>query len=560
MDIYVGKQRITLTQNQFVAKGGEGSIFKRENIAYKIYEDHKKMIPPGKIQELEVLNDPFILNPKELIKDNNTNLIGFTTDWANDCTPMARLFTTSFRDANHITNDTTIVLIEFLKNKTHHIHSKNCLVVDYNELNLLAAPGFITAYFIDVNSWETPNYPATAIMDSIRDWTTSKFTPLTDWFSFAVISFQLFVGLHPFKGKHKDPSKEGLQKRVVEHISVFNKDIGFPPSTRSFDLIPSKYKDWFYSLFEKGERKLPPDLPGAIVVAQVITKLILSTDKLEITDIREYESNILYHNPNGEITKTMKTIWLNRTEYPIGPNVEFVSTPLEGYPILVKIEDGEVKFKGLSLQVESLNLACESMAIINNSLYLKYEGNLSEITFIVLNGVIRPVVKNVWPVSPLSSKIFTNCIYQSLLGKPYIVIPIPSFKQSSFITKQIPELEGFQVLDSKYENHVCMVVYHTGQVYNKLIIVFNEDFSKYTTRILEDVHTSVNFTVLENGVCIHIPEDGKMEVFFNNYKFGNTSIKMVEDSSIVLNMKLIADRNKVRFFTNNKLYGVTLKK
>lgn len=559
MEIYVNGQRITLTQNQFVAKGGEGSIYKRDAVAYKIYEDLAKMVPLGKLQELAILEHPNIIRPKDLIYNNKKDCVGFTTDWAADCVVLCRLFTNNFRDANNISSDSTLELIENIKKTTHFIHQKNCLIVDGNELNYLIAPDFKTPYFIDVNSWQTPNYPATAIMPTIRDWSSKDFSVLTDWFSFAVISFQLFTGIHPFKGRYKNPKENDLPTRVSKNISVFNKDVAVPTNIRDFNLIPSKYKDWFFSLFEKGKRELPPELPGAIAVAQVVIKLIKSTEKLNITELREFDSKILYHNSEFDVTKTERKLWIKRTDYIVNRTVEILFTPLEGYPILVKREDKEIKFMGLSIPVDPIDINCEDTMIINNTLYIKSEGKLIEMEFKVFDGKILPSIKKVWDVAPLSSVLFSGVIFQSLLGKPYIIIPIPSFKNSQYIIKDVPELEGAQVIDMKYDNKICMIVYNKDGAYNKMILVFNDDFSKYTTRIMTNItYGPINFVTLENGVCVHIIEDEKLEVFFN--KYGSTDVKLVEDKDISIEMHLTKYGKEVRFFSGNKLYSVTLKK
>ena len=47
-----------------------------------------------------------------------------------------------------------------------------------------------------VDSYQTAHYPATAIMPSVRDWKVPlhDFSELSDWFSFAIVSFQVFLG------------------------------------------------------------------------------------------------------------------------------------------------------------------------------------------------------------------------------------------------------------------------------------------------------------------------------------------------------------------------------
>lgn len=58
-------------------------------------------------------------------------------------------------------------------------------MVDLNELNVLVGSSFVEPFMIETDSYQTPSYRATAIMDSIRDRLvpTGQFALLTDWFS-----------------------------------------------------------------------------------------------------------------------------------------------------------------------------------------------------------------------------------------------------------------------------------------------------------------------------------------------------------------------------------------
>lgn len=562
MEVFVNGQSITLTQNNFVAKGGEGKIFQRGDLAYKIYEDLGKMIPPGKITELSQLHKPNILSPIELVLNKKRQNIGFTMSWlGDDVVALCKLFTNTFRQNNNIENDMVIELVENIKKITQYIHSHDCLIVDGNELNYLVGNDFLTPYFIDVNSWQTKNYSATAIMPSIRDWTTETFTPLTDWFSFAIVSFQLFVGIHPYKGKHKQYRKNDFVNRIKNRISVFNSGVSLPPTTRDFNLIPSEYKDWYYQIFENGDRKPPPTIPGQARVSQVIIKLIQSTGSFEITSIMELDEPILYHNPITNITKTKTKLYLGRTDYKISKGVEVLITPLEQIPILIKIDSGQVQFKALKpgYAFKSMILNCSDMMIINDVLYLKNGSKLVEMDFKTNGQNIIPLIKMVWNIESLSSKLFSNVIYQSVLGKAFVCIPLPNkSSKSSFIIKAIPDLDNHQVIDAKYDDHICILMTHSKNEYHRIILTFDDKFNKYNCRIVSGVdYMPLNFVVLDNGVCINIIEDNAIEIFFN--KISKTDVKRIEDPDIDNSMKLCKDGTLVKFFKDKTLYSMKMK-
>jgi len=558
MEFIVEGKKVSLTQKNYVTQGGEGKIFQKGKIAYKVYDDTSKMIPIGKIQELSELNIPNIVRPLHVIYSTKKEIKGFTMDWLGDDNyALCKLFTNTFRDANGITNDHVIELVENIKNIIiAPIHAKKCLMVDGNEFNYMVRPDFVTPLFIDVNSYKTRSFPPTAIMPSIRDWTRpTEFTELSDWFSFAIISFQLFIGIHPFKGKHKDYKKNDFEKRIVNCVSVFNKDVRLPPPTRDFDLIPSDYKNWYHRLFEKGERTLPPNMPGSLKHIQVKTILITSTDNFEINEIKEYDSDIIYHNET--ITKTKEKLYISAVDYKVGTDVEVVFTPFKNEPILCKIENGLVQLKGLtSVKVQQINISCTDKMIINNSVFLKNRGQLVELR---LNdsGQIIPSVQQVWNIEEKSSKLFSNIIVQSVLGKAYICIPRPEYKQSSFIIKDIPELDKKQIVDAKHENHVCMFITHENGKYNRYVVVFSLDWNNYIIREFEDIdYFPLNFIVLMSGICINIREDDVVEIF---HAAKPEKIKEIKDSKIDSSMRLCKRGMNVRFFKGNKLFSLKLK-
>ena len=320
-DFYVNGKKIVLTTKDFVAKGGEKSVFRKGKIAYAIYDDLHKMIPPAKIGELSELDNPSIVRPMDIIYNTEKHEVGFTMAFLDDdVIPLPKLFTNTFRDKNGVNNDMTTELVENLKKVIHFVHQHKCLVVDGNEMNYLVSNDFITPHMIDVNSFKTKSYPATAYHPATRDWTNDKFTTLSDWFGFAVISFQLFVGIHPFKGNHPDYRRNDFRKRIMDCISVFDANVSLPPAARDFNLIPSSYKDWYFDLFVNGMRKDPPQLPGTVGQVHVKVVLVQSTDNFEIQELREFADTILYNDHNKDITKIKGKILIGRTDYKIEPN------------------------------------------------------------------------------------------------------------------------------------------------------------------------------------------------------------------------------------------------
>jgi len=374
MNYTVLGKKVVISDDDFLCKGGEGKIYLKGGVAYKIYHDPSQMIPQAKIQELSQLDDPLIIKPLDLIFSGK-QIVGFTMRaLQGDTYPLVKLFTNTFRDNNGITDDSTTELVENIKNKIQYIHSQNCLIVDGNELNYMVEKDFVTPYFIDVNCWQTKSFPATALMPSIQDYKTKGFSDVTDWFSFGIVSFQLFIGIHPFKGNVKGYKKRDFAKRIVDCVSVLNPKVSIPNAARDFALIPSSYMDWYFKMFEKGQRIPPPALPGAAGVVQVVVTLIQSTDNFEIRELRDFKEEVLFHAVffGNSVTKTKNKFYVNKADYKVSPGVELLYTVPDMVPVMVKIENGKVQFQSLkSIDVSSINLKCSAFMIADNTLYLK---------------------------------------------------------------------------------------------------------------------------------------------------------------------------------------------
>jgi hypothetical protein len=196
--------------------------------------------------------------------------------------------------------------------------------------------------------------------------------------------------------------------------------------------------------------------------------------------------------------------------------------------------------------------------IIENTLYVKINENLIECNFVENNNKIQLVIKNTWNIMPKSSTAFSSIIIQSVLGKPYVVIPLPKEGQnSSCINMYISELEGYKIINAKYESNVLMVIGNKNGNYDRLTFIFKNDYSSYVFRIKEDVQNIINFTVLDNGVCVSITEDEKLEMFINNPK--KLITKIIDNDILSTNMKLYHDGTNLIFTKDNKVYKMKMK-
>ena len=560
-----GKGEVNLTDKNFITEGGEGKIYGKGSTIYKIYADLHKMIPEAKIRELGVLSRDNILNPQNIIFDSKSRMVGFTMNRIENSIPICKLFTTDYRNRNGIAPENVVNLVDNIQETLNFIHDKKILVVDGNELNyLVKEKAFEIPYFIDVDSYQTANFPATAIMPNIRDYNTNGFNRLTDWYSFAIIAFQLFIGIHPFKGKHPSFKKNSLVERMKKNVSVFNKDVRVPASIRDFSHIPSHYMGWFERLFEKGERIPPPVVAGLLNVAQVQTEVIDSTDNFIIKFLTDYKNPVtsyFYHGGHETVTTTEEG-WIGKVNYKVDcPNCEIVYTDKFMTPIVASIENDLLVLKKLKTGeiVPNVYVNAKKMTKVNNSLVAWGEEKVAVISLEDKGENILASIgpSNTYNVMPNSTQMFDGFLYNTLLEKPYLLLPKVNGGDVSFFPKQIPELEKYKIIDGKFEGNTLIIIGYKNNGYDRLVFSFDEPRNKYVVKKDEDIYgRAVNFTVLGNGIVVNIPDDGVLEIF----KDGNiSSMKIIKDPIVGSDMKLCNNGLDVLFYRGNELYSLKMK-
>lgn len=561
------KGKISLDKRDFISQGGEGKIFGHGGIIYKIYHKSDGMIPSAKIKELQVLDHNWILKPIDIILNEKNRPVGFTMKWVKDAYPLCKLFPTSFRNKNGVTPENALALTENIKILTEFIHSKDCLIIDGNEMNYLVSNNFIIPYSIDVNSYQTPHFPATMIMPSIRDWHSKEFSRLSDWFSFAIISCQLFIGIHPYKGTHKNFKKGDIIGRMKANASIFGKNVFLPKPVRDFSHIPVEYMNWYVSLFEDGQRVPPPGVSKLLKIVQVIYEQFpQKSNNFVIKIMQEYSDTIIYHKTRSSVnivTTKDKKIYLEKKAYKIQDlKTDIIFTPRTLTPIAINIKkENNISLKNLYTEENiSIILKASNKIIVENTLYLVYNGELIQINFNETSGKILASVKNSWQIMPKSSIVFNSIIYQNVLGKASLIIPVP--EKDSCMMKYMPELDSYRIIYIKRHKNVCIAI---GQEIksrsaenDQLIFRFDASYNNYDCRIVEKIdYDYPNFIVLPSGIVILINQDNQLEIFSANPR--SNKVRLIKDDIIDSSMILATDGIRALFYREDKLYSINIR-
>jgi len=555
--VKTSKGIITFDEKDYKAAGGQAAVFVKGDMAYKIYHDPKDTIPVAKIHELSAIKHPEVLAPIEPLYDLNDQPIGFSMSSVPKMEYFCKIFTQAFRKAKNISLQEIIALDKKMQKILDYIHGVNgTLVVDYNEMNFLLNTSCDTVYHIDVDSYQTKSFPATALMVSIRDPLTPKagYNALTDWYSFAIVTFQMYIGTHPFKGVHPDYKPKDLELRMKDGASVFNKKVGLPESCEDFSVIPKKRLEWYKALFSNKDRSEPPSLE-AVEVAQIASKVITSKGDFVIRLLAEYDkpvrkyyflNNERYILTNNEVYKDSQSILkfsksIDKTpfELTLVENEE----PLMAYLTQDKVEFFDLKKTPIS------SIAAEEMMHHNGIIYTLNNGQLVENIFERLGKLIHRtrIICKIFP----SYQMYPGIIVQDDFMKCHLAIP---FAKGSCVNIHIPELDGKRIIDAYYNGGFCITISEKGGVYTRTTTHFNTMHSSYTIQEEEiDTLYPINFITLPNGLCIS--RDNDKVVLFKEVN----QRKEISNAPFTASMKLYNEHTQVLFVHDDKLYSVTMK-
>lgn len=544
---------LSLSDNSFLSSGGEGDIYLQNGTVYKIF--HKVISPDfaNKLQDLTVLDRPDIIRPLDLVYSKTGDSVGYTMSFCDNTVGMPLLFTTSYITRNNISLSATQKLVQQLMATTEFIHSKKCIIADANENNFLIDKAtYEKAYFIDVDSYQTPRYPATAIMLSIRDYTSNKFTELSDFYSLAILTFQLFVGIHPYKGKH--PTLKTIEERCKHHVSVFNKDVNMPSAVRDFNTIPKNYLYWYQDIFEKGLRLPPPNMISApqvrlqrkYVSASFIITKVFSADQA----IKKVEWLV-----GNTVVMTEDNIYINGKQFKRHDKHSVVVVSVDGTLYEAFFTKDGLNLIYILQEVLSVNstLRASKWFSIEGRLYSIYGSQLFEIELRTIGNNIIPLIIYTQAIHEQASRIFANVLYMNLFGKAYFYIPHTT-KTIKIIAVTI--LDTMRIIDASYEKNYLIIIASTstGEI-KRYIIKIDTSQQGFIIEDTSDIDMQeINTTTLSNGVNIMYDSiEDQIDISLG------TNHKVIQNAGIPNNARIASTGTFAHYFVDDSLYKFQVK-
>lgn len=553
MDVYVQGKKVRLTQAEFKAQGGQGAVYVKDQIAYKVYADPAQMIPLPKIGELSALTLADIIKPQDVLTDSRRAPVGYTMPHVADAFVLCQTFPKAFREREGLTPDLVLRLVRKLQEGVAHVHTQHILIVDLNEMNFLVDPAFEHVYFLDVDSYQTPTFAATALMESVRDRHATAWNEGTDWFSFAVVSFQMFVGIHPYKGKH--PALKTLDERMARNVSVLHPDVSVPAACLPFDVIPRPWRDWYHAVLDCGQRVPPPRDCAAVILLPTQAEQRTGSDLFAMKRWWEGVGSILSFT-SGVVVTTEAIYVDGHRRADAGPGTKIGLTPQGKHPVAAILDRSRVRLwdlaRGLPL---TCDIAAEQLMATEGRLYVKHGAALREIGFVETPSRIWAQAKTIGIILENATQLFEGVALQNIVGTWYAsLLTAPGLCHQV----RLPELDGAQVLDAKRQGTVLMVAAARGGRYEKMIFRFSADFAAYDLRVIPDLAaTGLNFVVLDHGVCLYLNDQDELEVF--PARRGAAGHKVLADPALAGDCLLLHDGPQALFARDNALFRFAMK-
>lgn len=566
-----GRGQVSISANDHVATGGEGSIYRlgKSSTIVKLFTDPRRMLDTGLAVKLDLLSKikhPYIVSPSGLVLDHG-NPIGYYMPHI-EGVDLPCVFTTSWQRRENFDRSAASTLVERMRQVVQVAHGAQALMVDPNELNWLVIVQGANGpepRVLDVDSWSIGSWQAKVIMPSIRDWHATSFSTKTDWFSWGVITFQVYTGTHPYQGTLAGYNQNEMERRMRENASVFEPGVRLHKTVRDFNGIPGPLLDWYVATFKDGERTLPP---SPFDTATAITKVATITH-VTVTASGSLVYDKLFADPNDSaltvfgcgvvLLKSGRLIDLatkqiigkalsNKCEVARQENGWLKADYDAGKPIVSYID-------GVTLQEELLSMQFIAHRFVRyeNRMFAVTEQGLTEMSVSLFGKKALLLCGSTWEAMFNSTRWYDGVGIQDAMGATYVITP---FAENACVQMRVRELDGLRPVAAKSGNRfVAIIVVDKLGAYRKIELTFNREYTSYT--IWEGVTDTadLNMALLPKGVATIITEDGELNIFVPT----TATLKQVADRQISTDMVLANWNDTVVYIHHGAVWSVRMR-
>lgn len=571
-----GRGPVTLRPSDHVATGGEGSIYRVSNLVVKMWLDPERMKQrgtPDKVQKLSSLfQHPYIVTPLGLALTDAGDPVGHYLSYIEDPPighPLSRVFTNDFYQSERFTDKLASKLVDRMRETVLFAHDRGAILVDPNELNwfALSVRKDPEPRIIDVDSWVIGAMPPTvAVMPSIRDWHARKFNHESDWFSWAIVTFQVFTGIHPYKGTLDGYARTDMEKRMQNNASVFSSGVRLNRAVRDFSCISLPLLNWYEATFQKGERTKPPSpfdtgvtTPRAVRILRAVTTG--KTDMLVFEKLLGYSGDSVIHTfhcgvvllASGKLidltTKRQIAVSASLACEVIRVSNGWIIGSLDGrQAVFVYVSDRTLQSTVLPFPMQASRLLS-----YENRIFLVGDKGLTEVKFNFFGEKIVASAGQTWGVIVNSTKWFSGVGVLDAMGAKFVIVP---FGDGAVAQIRVRELDGIQIIAAKAGNRFAsFIALDKKGDYHKIEITFDSEYRTYKVWMGITDGPELNLAILPKGVCATIIKDGELNIFVPM----NGSLTRVEDKLIATDMLLSNWGDRVIYVQNGAVWAVRMK-
>jgi hypothetical protein len=576
-----GKGDLILQPQDHLATGGEGAVYLKNGMVFKLYLDPKAARARGmadKVALLAGLRHPYIVAPIDVLLDKRQDLIGYYMPAASG-EAMMRVFTSAWRDANGFGDTKAVKLVENMRTAVEAAHGLGAVMADGNETNWLADG--VEPRVIDVDSWQIGKFPATAIMASIFDYHRPPPSRESDWFAWGIVSFQVLTGIHPYKGSHPDFRRGDLEARMRANASVLDPKVRLNAAVRHFGVIPGRLRDWYEAVFQRAERLPPPSLRGSAVPdgaprraravasaggmlkhdryltlpgpARLVTRdgigVLEVAGELQAHDIvRRQRITGVESADLARLLKQQAVLIRNASSY--------VWLELDGAAIRGRLVAGERDPVTAITELAPLPCIAERLLSLGGRVFaLNGEQDLGMIELAINQLGARTFlsIRQAWPVRARASRFYDGFGLTDCLGVPFVVLPEGD---EAVLIQRAVGLKGYRIIGGYAGGSQCIVVSairrSDGQLYRLLLHLVGQEFEVAEASVIDE--PNLNIAVTERGIALEIADDGELTVWNTQ----GASARRVSDQAMTRELRLLALPGGVFYLAGKDVFRLTL--
>ena len=511
-----------------VASGGEGSIFRKAGIALKVWDDPDRAAKDRMPEKLGLLSSllrhPCIVAPESLATDRVGRAIGFVMPWVQDAWALPQAFTNDWRAANGFGDAEALAFAARMREVALFAGRAGIVMGDANELNVLGVGIGMTSEprYIDVDPWVLPGFPGGKILPTVRDWHSPPFSREADWFAWAVTTFQLLVGVHPYRGTHPGFKRADLEGRMLANASVFDPAVRLSPAARGRDLIPGQLRDWYRAVFHEGFRGEPPEVSPAAhrsaarpaqattlpatgdLVVREAWRLPAGLLRQVAPDVVLLEGGLLASMPDGRLYGTAH------------PGAAFARLA-DGGIAAASAASGMLRFgvlraaPGASAVMDSAGLAAMTAWSAENRLFAVLPDGLLELQPRVVAGRTVALPGRKWSLNANATVFGDSIALLDALGAKFLVAP---FGESSVAVLRVRGLDGLRPVAMIRRGRTAVLsLIDAGGSYHRAVVCFGAGFADCLITLEDTDDGSLGDAVTDSGIVVRFAADGRLELF-----------------------------------------------